>query len=181
MRGIKMRCFLAIELPEEIKKELVKVQEEFGSLINAKFVEKENLHLTLKFFPDVDAKDFNDVKKSLKEIKFEKFSSNLGKIGFFPDEKFIRVLWVSLESEKFKELYQEINSKLINFNEEDRFESHVTLARIKEIKDKSTFLEKIKEIEIKPIEFTVNSFVLKKSTLTEKGPIYEDIEKFELI
>jgi len=175
-----MRCFLAIELNEEMKGELVKIQKEFQDYLTAKFVEKENLHLTLKFFPDVDEKDINDIKKSLKELEFGKFSMILGKIGFFPNENRINVVWASLESEKIGELHELIEVKLTDFVKEKNFESHVTLARVKNIKNKEKFLEKVKNFNVKPVSFEVKNFILKKSTLTEKGPIYEDIERFEL-
>ncbi len=175
-----MRCFLAIELNEEVKNELIKIQEEIKPFLDAKFVELGNLHLTLKFFGEVDEKDFREIQEALKEIKFPKFSVSLGKIGFFPNENLAKVLWISLESEEILELSGKIDTSLINFKDKD-FESHVTLARIKNISNKEEFLKKIKDFKIKPISFNVRDFVLKKSTLTAKGPIYEDVERFELI
>jgi len=175
-----MRCFLSIELSNETINELVRIQKELGPFLNAKFVEPENLHLALKFFGEVDEKDVKDIVKNLREIKFPKFSVFLGKMGFFPNEALMRVLWVGLESEKVHELYNQIEDNLVAFKDSG-FESHVTLARIKSIKNKGEFLKKIQEINIKPLPFEIKDFVLKKSTLTEKGPIYEDVERFNLI
>jgi 2'-5' RNA ligase len=173
----KMRCFLAIEIPEEVKKEIIRLGKEFNFL--GKYVEKENLHLTLKFFGDVEDKKVGEIKEKLKKVKFKSFLSILGGMGFFPSEKMIRVLWVGIEpKEKLNKLYEEIEKSLGNKTE--KFEAHVTLARIKDIKDKKEFLDRIKKIKIKPIEFEVREFVLKKSTLTPKGPIYEDVERFKL-
>jgi 2'-5' RNA ligase len=174
-----MRCFLAIELSDEAKNELVKIQEELKPFVLAKFVEKENLHLSLKFLGELDKEQINKVKDSLRKIKFGKLQGSLGKIGFFPNNKSINVIWVSLEPrEKIRELNVMINDSLNN--KDENFVSHLTLTRVKKVKDKLGFLKKVENIKIKPISFSVNSFVLKKSTLTEKGPIYEDIERFEL-
>lgn len=173
-----MRCFLAIELPEGIKKELSRIQKEIPEF-KGNLVSKENMHLTLKFFGEIDDKKLNEIKKELSEIKFNSFKANLGKIGSFPSESFIRVLWVSLEpADKVKELNAEINKILESHDRE--FESHITLARIKFIKEKEAFIKKIKGIKFKTRDFEIKSFVLKKSTLTEKGPIYETIKEFRL-
>jgi 2'-5' RNA ligase len=76
-----------------------------------------------------------------------------------------------------KELAKSINEKL---NSQDKnFESHITLARVKFLKNKKEFIEKLKNIKVEAIEMTIDSFSLKKSTLTEKGPLYETIKEFK--
>ncbi len=172
-----MRCFLAIEVPDEVKNELVRIGKEFS--FSGKYVEKENLHLTLKFLGEIDEKDIAKIREKIRKIKLSSFLANLGKIGIFPSEKLIRVLWVGVEpADKVRALYEEIE-KILG-NKPGGFESHITLARIKSILDKKEFLGKIKKINVKPIEFKVGEFVLKKSILTSKGSVYEDIERFIL-
>ncbi|MEM4153044.1 MAG: RNA 2',3'-cyclic phosphodiesterase [Candidatus Pacearchaeota archaeon] len=178
-----MRCFLAIELPEKAKEELLKIQKELPEA-KMKFVEPENLHLTLKFFGELTDFQVSKVKETLKQIKFEKFKANLGNIGVFPSLSFVRVVWVSLEpSKKVKELHDLIDVTLRKekFSQDKAFESHITLARVKFVRNKEEFVKKLKEIKVKPIEFQIDKFYLKKSTLTKQGPIYETIKEFELI
>lgn len=175
-----MRCFLAVDLPEEVRNELAELQNEIKKLgVVAKFVEKENLHLTLQFFGEISDKAAKEIEKKLGSLSFSKIKANLGQIGFFPNNNFINIIWVSLEpSETFRQLFEEIN---LNLKMKDkRFESHITLARVKKIKDKEEFLNKIDKIKVKGISFEVKRFVLKKSTLTSKGPIYEDVKEFKL-
>ncbi|MGB9707880.1 MAG: RNA 2',3'-cyclic phosphodiesterase [Candidatus Pacearchaeota archaeon] len=176
-----MRCFLAVELPEEVREELVRIQKQLPEA-NMKLVESENLHLTLKFLGELSDFQVNKVKERLNNVKFEKFKTSLGSVGVFPSLGFLRVVWVSMEpSEKVKELHEQIELILEKekFKKDKVFESHVTLARVKFIKDKEGFSKKLKEIKIKPVEFQVHGFALKKSTLTEKGPIYETIKEFK--
>ena len=179
-----MRCFLAIELPEEIRKELSRLQKDItDSNAKMKLVEHENLHLTLKFFGELDDYRVNKIKETLKKIKFNKFRATLGVMGVFPSADFIRVVWVGIEpSDKVKELHQEIDNLLgkEKFSKDKAFESHVTLARVKFVKNKQELINKLKETKIKPHGLEISSFVLKKSTLTEKGPVYEDIARFDL-
>ncbi len=177
-----MRCFLAIEIPDEVKKELARIQ----TLIpesKMKFVERENLHLTLKFLGELSDFQVNKAKEALKQVNFGKFKANLGEVGVFPSQSFVRVVWVALEPlEKVKELHHLIDAALEKekFRADSAFESHITLTRVKFIKDKREFFKKLKEVKVTPIEFTVEKFVLMKSTLTEQGPIYEKIMEYTL-
>ena len=63
---------------------------------------------------------------------------------------------------------------------EKRFLGHITLGRVKFVKDKKQFIEKLKSIKIEEKELKVDSFKLYKSTLTSQGPIYEVIEEYKL-
>ena len=179
-----MRAFIAIDLPENIKEELAKIQRQLPEA-KMKLVEKQNLHLTLRFLGEISDTQINKIKEKLREIKMKKFCSSLTSIGVFPSEKFVRIIWIGLKAEKGEEIFQ-LREKIEKAVEEagmkkdERFESHLTLARVKFIKDKKGFIEKINQIKVKPLEFFVTNFALKKSTLTKAGPIYEDILKFEL-
>lgn len=175
-----MRCFIAIDLPNEIKNELVRIQKQLPEA-KMKLVEKQNLHLTLKFFGELSNNEINKIKEQLKNIKIRKFSVNLGKLGVF-EPNFIRVVWISIEGDGIRKIQQEIDASLetIGIQKNKQFTSHLTLARIKFVKDKQMFINLLKEIKLKQLEFEINNFALKKSTLTGKGPIYKDIVRFEL-
>ena len=76
-----MRVFIAINLPEDIK---AKVFHEFeivqnSGLVTGNFVEKENLHLSLKFLGEVSEEEIEKIKKKLSEIKFKKLDVEIGK------------------------------------------------------------------------------------------------------
>ena len=153
-----MRTFISLDIPEEIKKEITKIQSQLLEFIGKK-TETENLHLTLKFLGEIDEKKIEKVKKRLREIKFEKFETEVDSIGVF-SEKFIRIVWLHLSN--CDELQKEIDEKLKDlFEKEKRFMSHLTIARVKNVKDKKIFLGKLKE-----------------SVLSEKGPIYGTIEEY---
>jgi 2'-5' RNA ligase len=181
-----MRCFLAINLNEEAREELSKVIKnlEKNEFFLGKSVEKENLHMTLKFFAELKDNQVNTVRERLKSLKSKKIQVRLGKIGIFPSENFIRVVWVALEPEyELKKLNNDISfilEKLDPSDDDLEFKPHITLARMQNMSDKQAFAKYVREIKIKPVSFQVDSVVLKKSTLTEKGPIYEDVFKIEL-
>jgi len=172
-----MRSFIAIEIPENIKKEIVKIQKQLPEF-RGKKTEVENLHLTLKFLGEVDEENIEQVKRKLKEIETKQFEAEIDSIGYFSEE-FIRIVWLHIKN--CDKLQKEIDSKLQSLcKEEKRFMSHLTIARVKSIKDRKKFLEEIGKIKILEMKFIVKNFYLKKSTLTEEKPIYENIEEYRL-
>jgi 2'-5' RNA ligase len=169
-----MRTFIAIEIPEEIKEEIVKIQNQLSEF-NGKKTKFENLHLTLKFLGEINEEEIEEIKKRLKKIKLNSFEAEINSMGVFSD----RIVWLNVKN--CEELQKEIDEKLLGFFEkEKRFMGHLTIARVKYIQNKKEFLEEIKKIKISEMKFEVKNFNLKKSTLTEKEPVYEDIEVYNL-
>ena len=177
-----MRCFIAIDFPREIMNELGKIQEELKKkkIFHGKLTEKENLHLTLKFLGEIDDGQVEEVRKKLREIKFFRFEAGLGEIGVF-SPRFIRIVWVHILGNKLNELQKEIDFKLQNFfSVEERFMSHLTIARVKNIKDRKLFIEEIEKIKIPKLSFEINNFKLMRSELKPSGAEYTSIEEYKL-
>ncbi|MDD5699571.1 MAG: RNA 2',3'-cyclic phosphodiesterase [Candidatus Nanoarchaeia archaeon] len=169
-----MRAFISIDIPDNIKKEIIKIQNKLPEL-NGKKTEVENLHLTLKFLGWIDEAKLEEVKKILKEIKFHKFETEINKMGMFSD----RIIWLNMTN--CNGLQREIDEKLSDlFEKEERFMGHLTIARVKSLEDRKKFIEKLREIKIKPIKFEVDNFKLKSSQLKRTGPVYEDLGIYNL-
>ncbi|MCH8003527.1 MAG: RNA 2',3'-cyclic phosphodiesterase [Nanoarchaeota archaeon] len=177
-----MRLFVAVEISDDIKNYLGKIQEEFIDNHSNKIglVNVNNIHLTLKFLGEVQPNNVEIVKKDLKKITFNKFSVYLDKIGVFPSENCIRVVWVGLKPEDpILGLQKDIDDRLKKlFKKEKNFKAHITLARVKFIEDKKQFINELKKIKVENKNIKVDSFKLVKSSLTGQGPIYEDIDIF---
>jgi RNA 2',3'-cyclic 3'-phosphodiesterase len=169
-----MRTFISIEFPKEIKEEILKIQKQLPSF-NGKKIEFENLHLTLKFLGEIDEKTLSLIKERLRKVKTKQFFVEINSMGMFSD----KIIWIGIMN--CEELQKEIDKTLNGvFEPESRFMGHLTIARIKQLKNRREFLEKIKRIKIIHLKFRAEKFNLKKSTLTEKGPVYEDIEVYNL-
>jgi RNA 2',3'-cyclic 3'-phosphodiesterase len=176
------RTFIAIDLPLSVKEEIGRIQKLIwkNTSFEGKLTEHENLHLTLKFLGEIDEDAIEKVKKILAEIKMKAFNVECSEVGVFSKD-FIKIVWLKLDSNEIYELQKNIDEKLKGlFQIEARFMSHVTMIRIKNVKDKNTFLDYLKSIKPKKISFILKEFSLKKSDLQAKGPIYEDIENFKL-
>jgi 2'-5' RNA ligase len=178
-----MRTFIAIDIPEEIKKEIVKIQKQIPEF-KGKLTEKENLHLTLKFLGEASEYNVQKIKEKLREIEYNPFEAEIDSLGFFDNRKSNKyeqpfIVWLHIKN--CDELQKQIDSKLERlFEKEKRFMSHLTIARVKNVKNKKEFTEKLYEINIPKMKFYVNSFSLKESILTAKGSIYKDIEVYNL-
>ena len=179
----QIRAFIAIDLPRKAISEIREIQELIRkqNLFYGKFIEPENLHLTLKFLGEIDEEKIKEVGKKLTDIKIGKFKVRIGNAGVFSRDV-TRIIWVKLKGKEIFELQKEIDEKLGDlFLKEERFMGHITIARVKNIPDRKEFLNYLKGIKTKSLEFPVEDFVLKKSELKSAGPDYEDIERYELL
>jgi len=172
-----MRCFISINIPKEITKEIECIQGELPDFYGKK-TGLEDLHLTLKFLGEISEDEVKEVKNKLKEINVKDFETEIKYLGFFDDQKY-GVIWLHLFS--CDELQKQIDNILKNlFEPEKRFMSHLTIARVKQIRDKKKFLEELKKIKISKIKFKVENFYLMESKLTHEGPRYRIIEEYKL-
>lgn len=177
-----MRLFIAIFLPKEILDYLKDIQNGLKKELPAKinWVAKKNIHYTLKFLSNVDEKKVNLIKERLSKINFSLFKITLDKIGAFPNEEFIRVIWIGLNSKELIDLQKLIDYELLDlFPREQEFVAHLTLGRVKNILDKEKFKKNLK-VTIENKEFEINEFCLVKSELHKEGPKYEILERFKL-
>jgi 2'-5' RNA ligase len=177
-----MRTFISINLSEEAISEIKRIQKELEekNLFVGKFTEEENLHLTLKFLGEIDEKKIEEIRRRLGKVKVKEFKAKLGEIGVFSEE-FIRIIWIKLDGEGIFELQKQIDETLNGlFDKEFRFMGHITIARVKNIRNKKEFFEFLKGLNAKNVESEVKTFELMKSELFPQGPRYSVVEEFIL-
>jgi len=170
-----MRLFIAIEF-SNLKEYCQTIQEKLKST-DAKLNFTKTYHLTLKFLGEIQESKLEQIKAALSNIKFKNFTVKLNSTGTFPSENYIRVIWLGFKDNRdIIDLQNKVDTALEQmFPKDKKFSPHLTLARVKFVKDKKQLIDKIKAIKIDPIESNIKSFKLIKSTLTPDGPIYDDI------
>jgi len=180
-----MRLFIAIPIPQNIKDYLCDIQMQFKKCdLFAKWVNPQNVHMTLKFLGEVKEEKIQSIENVIKEtiVDFSALEVNLKEFGFFPNERNPRVFFISTDKEEIlQKLSYILEEKIepLGFEREYRFKSHITIARLKNRKNIDCLVRKTKQITPDK-SFPVDSIILYKSTLARTGPIYEEIFKSSL-
>ena len=134
-----IRTFLALPLEEGIVSKLVKVQHvlmDAGAKV--RWVDHENLHVTVKFLGYVQDKHLNDVCQAAKEVAqaVDPFDFTVRGISAVPPTGQLRMVWVHIDDHggamaKLNEVAEKVFAGL-GFKQENRqFRPHLTLGRVK--------------------------------------------------
>jgi len=172
-----MRCFIGIDLSSPAIKEIKRLQNIIEPHFTGKVTEGKNLHLTLKFLGEINNVTLKKVKKKLFLIKSQPLELYLDKLGVF-SKKFVKIVWVKVSNVSLQKLID--NSLADIFEKEWRFMGHITIARVKNLKNKSFFLELINKTNVNKIVFMVKEFYLKESILRKEGPVYKFISTYKV-
>lgn len=168
-----MRMFVAIPLPELVCDRLAQIR---GGLENARWVDPENMHLTLRFLGDIDGREAADVDAELRSVVVPTFEIELTGLHTFGNSKKINALYVGVEGpEPLTRLQTKVENSAQRAGlvpEGRKFRPHVTLARFKGPPGAKlgNFLREHSLVRSGPVP--VDRFALYSSKLTQKGPIY---------
>ena len=137
----QIRSFIAVELPDELRLALTRLQERLksGARTSVKWVDPHGIHLTLKFLGNIGTDMVGEITGVLEESArgISPFRLEAKGLGAFPSLKRAQVVWVGLtgELDRLKQLQQRIESNLspLGFVPESRpFTPHLTLARLRD-------------------------------------------------
>ncbi|MCX6819206.1 MAG: RNA 2',3'-cyclic phosphodiesterase, partial [Candidatus Aenigmarchaeota archaeon] len=127
-----MRCFVAVDIPEELKSKIKELQDQLSSC-DVKLVEPKNLHFTLKFLGELEENAIKEVNQRLSEIasNLPSFSILLSSVGVFPSASYIRVIWIGSKSQDFANLHKAVADALQDIGEPEKEAiPHLTIARV---------------------------------------------------
>ena len=184
-----IRSFLAIELPKLILKKIEEVQRDLRSTrADVRWVNPEKIHLTLKFFGNIEESRIDPIFKSIEEPirNTPPYSIEVKGVGAFPQLRNPRVIWIGLVNGKeiLTSFQKQIETQLekIGFQTENRpFHPHLTLGRMKSSRGKEEMvgrMEKHREEEFG--DFQVERVILFKSDLKPSGPVYTLLREIKL-
>jgi RNA 2',3'-cyclic 3'-phosphodiesterase len=179
-----MRSFIAIEIPDEIKTEMVKVQEQLRtSNVDASWPRPEGVHLTLKFLGEMPETKIPEIMNGIRTAGegIGPFRLEVKGVGTFPNPKNARVVWIGLSGdiEKLTKLQAAVEDAMVRMGlarEGRKFTPHLTLGRIKFIRLRDKWIKTLDEIKnISLPVFDVTAVSLMKSELKPSGALYTEM------
>jgi len=189
----QVRCFIAVELPDEIKAGLTRLQAQLksGDQPGVKWVDPYGIHLTLKFLGSIAVDRIDPITGAMGEaaLGVSPFRLKVESLGVFPNLRRVQVVWVGISGEvdRLVQLQQRIESNLAGLGfapEPRRFTPHLTLARLRDrasLDERQRFGQLIAGTKFEPTySFQVDAVSLMRSQLTREGAIYSRISSVEL-
>ncbi len=183
---VTWRTFIAIELGQELKAELDRLQERLREQVpphSVRWVQPDGLHLTLKFLGDTPLARVEEVKSALARAAAgsEPFSFSVGGLGCFPNTRQPRVVWVGVQEPTgaLTHLQRAVEAHIapLGFPTEQRpFSPHLTLGRVRKEASRSEVQQIGQVVTASPVgtlgqmTATVVSYI--KSDLRPSGAVY---------
>jgi 2'-5' RNA ligase len=178
----RLRTFIAVDLGTAIRDRCVALQETLACTGTAvKWVEPENLHVTILFLGEVDERTVPDVCRAVAVCcgRHEGFTLGVEKLGCFGNPRRPRTVWVGVGEghDALIALHDALEAALMElgcYRREDRpYTPHITLGRVQgERTTNSLAAELVKRADWKAGETPVREVLVMSSELTPKGPIY---------
>jgi 2'-5' RNA ligase len=166
------RLFTALEIPQALRTRLSLMR---GPLHGAKWIDPDNMHITLRFAGDLDGRTADEFADHLADVSAQPFALSIVGAGAFGGRE-PRVLWAGVQaSPELEALYRanERAARAAGLDSDPRvFKPHVTLARMRGTRHGAVaqFLEAAGDLRLEP--FTVERFVLLSARPGSGGPPY---------
>ena len=188
-----LRLFLALAIPPEVRKEIGRAQSQLqrcsppGLL---RWTRPDQFHVTVKFLGDVPCGDLGALEKSAATVcaGFAAMELAAQGVGFFPDARKPRVIWVGAEDAggRLARLHGQMEDALRRFapvEPREKFTGHITLGRFKPGRSGSTksLLEKCAALRDRHFgSWQAQELEIVRSELTAQGAVHRTLCQFRL-
>ncbi len=179
-----LRAFIAIEIPNEIKKEIASQTAGLHRVVahSVRWVAPENIHLTLKFLGEISSTNIDFLAQALKTeaSQHAPFEITVGGLGAFPNTRRARVIWVGLEIppglDKLRYNIEAAAARLGYPVDDKSFSAHLTIGRVREqisSAEAQALRDALENIKVGILGTFAAKFVhLFRSDLKPGGPVY---------
>jgi 2'-5' RNA ligase len=186
----RLRTFIAVDFGKAIRDRAVALQEKLAqSGAPIKWVEPENLHVTMLFLGEVDDRDVPAVCSAVADCCRGRapFSMSIESLGCFPNARRPRVVWVGVGqgAQELCALHDALEPPLLDLGcyrrEERRYTPHVTLGRVRSDRAADNLAESLaKNAGWRGGETVVREVLVMSSELTSDGPLYAVLSRAKL-
>ncbi|MFP4588715.1 MAG: RNA 2',3'-cyclic phosphodiesterase [Candidatus Acetothermia bacterium] len=185
-----MRTFFCYELPSQVRQEMRESLGRVSSPARVKWVNTENIHITVKFLGEINEDQLQEIKEAIEEPlkRHSPFTIEINHLGGFPRLSYPKVIWLGSDDppEEIHGIHRDLEETLeeLGFEREDRdYVPHVTLGRTKE-KDSSKVKTLGNELKNEKLDrkwqVEISHLTLMQSRLRSSGPIYDLLFKAPL-
>ncbi len=183
-----MRTFIAIDLPESLKRSLTDLIESLMTYrADVRWVKGDNLHVTIKFLGNIEKDMLTSIEEALKDVsaRFTPFDISFEGIGCFPNMRRPRIIWIGIrENPVLTHIHSELEERLcgIGFEREKRrFSPHLTAGRVMSARGFKLLSQNLQGISgEKHGIMEATSLSLMRSDLSGSGARYTLIRDFPL-
>ena len=183
------RLFVAVDVPVELASPIAAVQSKLPDSNGLRRTDPERAHVTLKFLGAVSEARVASLRTAVRAGVFgagtPPFEATVGGFGVFPSLDSIAVVWAGFQSgdDAFRRLHESIERETVDAGfppAEEELTPHVTLARIDDAGGQAAVQRTVRTADPDVGSFRVESVDLVESTLTDDGPVYETVARFDL-
>jgi 2'-5' RNA ligase len=185
----KIRTFIALELPEDLKKVFSILQQRFCEYTDCvRWVKPEHIHLTLKFLGSIDEELVEPISRILENIskKQQPFPLHIAGIGAFPNTRNPKVIWAGIQGSQdtliqFQMTLEDALSVFGFAREKRPYAPHLTLGRVKDYRGKKDLEAVIEKFQHEDMgAYTADKIIFYRSDLQPTGPIYAALKTIQL-
>jgi 2'-5' RNA ligase len=186
----RTRTFIGIDPGKDIRNRLVALQEQLAKTgTEVKWVEPENLHVTLLFLGEVDERDLPAVCKAVSEAAAQSlaFPMSIERASCFGSPRRPRTLWVGVGegTQAICALHDALETPLLELGcyrrEERQFTPHLTIGRVRSDRPTDKLAAALaKNAGWQGGETLVREVLVMGSELTPQGPVYTVLSRGKL-
>jgi 2'-5' RNA ligase len=186
----RIRTFIGVDIGEAIRHRVVALQDKLAQAgTKVKWVEPENLHVTLLFLGEVEDREILNICRAVGETVaiHPAFAMTIERVGSFPSPRRPRTIWVGVSqgTPELCTIYESLEAALLKLGcyrrEERKYTPHITLGRVRSEGRADSLADALTaNAGWQGGQIDVDEILVMSSELTAKGPIYTVLSRGKL-
>jgi 2'-5' RNA ligase len=186
----RLRTFIAVDLGKSLRDRCLSMQENLARTgADVKWVEEDNLHVSLLFLGEVDEREIAALCRAVADgcADHDAFTLSVETVGCFPNPRRPRVVWIGVGEggPELIALHDALEPPLLALGcyrrENRQYTPHITLGRVRSEAANDPLIAALnKYANWQGGETDVREVLVMSSELTPQGPIYTVLSRAKL-